>query len=239
MASFGKVLGDSLKKLLFRELTVARVTHVSSHFQRVDFVGESLRGVRYSPGDKVQIAFDGGPRTYTPFSFDGARGALSILIYVHGEGPSARWAKAVVEGDRAFAFGPRSSLALHDGEGPIALFGDETSFGLARALLDSRSAASDLSFVFEVTNSAESQAALDAAQIPNRELVARQADDAHLSEVEAHLRAVLARDPGTRLVLSGKAQSILALRKYFKTEPVPHAGQLVKAYWSPGKRGLD
>jgi NADPH-dependent ferric siderophore reductase len=239
MASFGKAIGDSLKKLVFRELTVARVTHLSEHFEQVDFVAEALRGVRFAVGDKVQIAFEGGPRTYTPYSFDGARGALSVLVYLHGDGPSARWAKATSEGERVFAFGPRGSLALAAESGPIALFGDETSFGLARALYESRSAASGLSFVFEATHSAESNAVLDALQIPNYELVERLADDGHLPEVAGRLRTALARDATTRLVFSGKAPSIQALRARLKAEPAAHAGQLVKAYWAPGKRGLD
>jgi len=239
MASFGQVIGDSLKKLLFREFYVSRVTHLSEHFQRIDFVCEALRGRRCAPGDKVQVNFDGGPRTYTPFAFESARGALSLLVYLHGDGPSARWARNVSEGDRAFAFGPRGSLALAPESGPLTLFGDETSFALARVLLESRGAASGLSFVFEVTNENESRAVLEALEVPHFELVERRGDDAQLTDVEARVRALLAHDVARRLVFTGKAQSIQALRKRLKVEPVAHAGQLVKAYWSPGKRGLD
>jgi ferric-chelate reductase (NADPH) len=238
MASFGKAIGDSLKKLLFRELTVARVAQLSEHFERVDFVGEALRGVRYAPGSKLQITFEGGPRTYTPFHFDGARGSLSILIHLHGDGPSARWAKQVKEGERAFTFGPRSSLELSSATSPIALFGDETSFGLARALREA-GGTSGLGFVFEVTHPVESRTVLDGLELHDAELVERRGDDAQLSEVEARLRARLAHDGGTRLVLTGKAPSIQAIRKRLKAEPAVHASQLVKAYWSPGKRGLD
>ena len=239
MPNFGKVIGDSLKKLVFREFTVSRVTRLSEHFERIDFVCEALRGGRFSPGDKVQLACDGGTRTYTPFSFDTARGALSVLVYLHGDGPSARWARNVNEGDRVFAFGPRGSLALAPESGPLALFGDETSFGLARALLESRGATNGLSFVFEVTNANESRSVLDTLELPSFELVERRGEDAQLTEVEARVRAVLAQDSARRLVFTGKAQSIQTLRKRLKIEPIAHAGQWVKAYWSPGKRGLD
>lgn len=239
MASFGKVITDSLKKLIFREFTVSRVTHLSEHFERIDFVCEALQGGRCAPGDKVQISFDGGPRTYTPFAFDSARGALSVLVYLHGDGPSARWARNVNEGDRALAFGPRGSLALTPESGPLTLFGDETSFGLARVLLESRGKASGLSFVFEVTNPNESRAALEALEVPCFELLERREEDAQLTDVEARVRAVLAQGATRRLVFTGKAQSIQTLRKRLKTDPIAHAGQLVKAYWSPGKRGLD
>lgn len=239
MASFGKAISDSLKRLVFREFTVAGVTHLSEHFERIDFESESLRKSRFAPGDKVQIAFDGGPRTYTPFAFDGAAGALSVLVYLHGEGPSARWARSAKAGDRAFAFGPRGSLTLAPESGPLAIFGDETSFGLARALCEAHAGANGLSFMFEATHAGESQTVLDALELPHAKLVERRADDEHLAEIEARLRDVLAKNAGTRLVLTGKAQSIQWLRKRLRTESIAHAGQLVKAYWAPGKRGLD
>ncbi|MEI9950096.1 MAG: siderophore-interacting protein [Pseudomonadota bacterium] len=238
MAALGKIIGDSLKKLFFRELTVVSVRDLSAQFKRIEFVSDALRGARFSTGDKVQVALDEGPRTYTPFSFDGARGTLSLLLYLHGDGSSARWGKGLSEGDRAHAFGPRGSLALASESGPIVLFGDETSFALARALLESPRTSS-VHFIFEASRSGESSPVLDALELPNTGLVERREDQSHLSEVEDRVRAALAREPGTRLVLTGKAQSIQALRARLKARPVAHAGQLVKAYWSPGKRGLD
>lgn len=239
MASFGKALGDSLKRLFFRELTVERVLRVSEHFERIDFESEALREARFAPGDKLQISFDGGPRTYTPFGFDAERGTLSVLVYLHGDGPSARWANAVAAGDQVFAFGPRSSLTLTPDPRPIALFGDETSFALARALRESRGAASSLGLVFEVTNSSECRAVLAGLELTNAELVERRENEQHLSDVETRLRSLLAQDPTTRLVLTGSAPSIQALQKRLKAQPVPHADQSVKAYWALGKRGLD
>jgi NADPH-dependent ferric siderophore reductase len=239
MANFAEVVGHSLKKLFLRELNVVRVTRLTQRFERVDFASDALRGVRFAAGDKVQIALAGGTRTYTPFSFDAARGALSLLVYLHGDGPSAVWAKGLSEGDRAYAFGPRGSLALASESGPLLLFGDETSFALARALLESRGSASGLSFVFETAHPGESSAVSSALGLQNAELVERRQSADHGSEVEARVRAILARDSSTRLVLTGKAQSIQELRKRLKAQPLAHAGQLVKAYWAPGKRGLD
>lgn len=239
MANLGKVIGDSLKRLVFRELTVRRVTGLSEHFMRIDFSSEALRGVRFTAGDKVQISFDGGPRTYTPFAFDRARGAFSILAYLHGDGPSARWARAVREADQVFAFGPRSSLSLSAEAGPIALFGDETSFGVARALFEAGTEKSARGFVFEVTGANEAQRVLDGLELPNSAVVERREHESHLADVEERLRAILARDASTQLVLTGKASSIQALQKRLKAEPIARKGQLVKAYWAPGKRGLD
>jgi NADPH-dependent ferric siderophore reductase len=239
MVAIGKVIGDSLKKLFFRELRVARVRELSAHFKRVDFESEALRGARFATGDKLQVALDDGPRTYTPFAFDGARGTLSLLVYLHGEGSSARWGKTLCEGARVHAFGPRGSLSLASESGPIVLFGDETSFALARALLEARGTASGLRFIFEASRAHETSTVLDSLELPSADSVERRADESHLSAVEERVRAALALEPATRLVLTGKAQSIQTLRKQLKARPVAHGGQLVKAYWSPGKRGLD
>ena len=51
--------------------------------------------------------------------------------------------------------------------------------------------------------------------------------------------ATIARSPGADLVLTGNARTIQALRADLKQAPAVHAKQRVKAYWSPGKRGLD
>jgi ferric-chelate reductase (NADPH) len=239
MASIGKTLGDSLKKLIFREVQVTGLQDLSAGFRRLDLSGESLLGARYAPGDKVQLALEGGPRTYSPFAWDGVRGAMSLLLYRHGDTPSVRWANAVAEGEQLYVFGPRSSLGLGSSSGPMVLFGDETSFGVARALLESRGSASELGFVFEGSNRSESSSVLDALQLTGAALIERREDERHLTEVEEQLRAALTLNPESRLVLTGKAQSIQALRKSLKARPVAHAGQIVKAYWSPGKRGLD
>lgn len=41
------------------------------------------------------------------------------------------------------------------------------------------------------------------------------------------------------LVLTGKAQTIQALRALARRDQVTYVAQKSKAYWAPGKRGLD
>jgi len=239
VASIGKKLGASLKKLIFREVQVTGFQDLSAGFRRLDLSGDSLRGARCAPGDKVQLALEHGPRTYSPFAWDGVRGAMSLLLYRHGDTSSVRWANGVADGERLYVFGPRGSLGPGASSGPLVLFGDETSFGVARALLDARGFESELCFVFEGSGRNELSSVLAALQLPGAALIERREDERHLAEVEERLRAALTLSPESRLVLTGKAQSIQTLRKSLKARPVPHAGQIVKAYWSPGKRGLD
>jgi NADPH-dependent ferric siderophore reductase len=126
MAGIGRAFGDSLKKLFFREVQVAGLQDLSAGFRRLDLAGESLRGAHYAPGDKVQLALEDGARTYSPFAWDGVRGAISLLLYRHGDTSSVRWANGVAEGERLYVFGPRGSLGLGSSSGPLVLFGDET-----------------------------------------------------------------------------------------------------------------
>ena len=90
--------------------------------------------------------------------------------------------------------------------------------------------------MFEVSNVAEATDALAALGLKG-DLVERTANDAHLDEVDALLRARDGAEGGT-LVLTGKAQSIQGIRTRLRARPA-FARQRSKAYWAPGKRGLD
>lgn len=244
MASVKTVLGDLVGRLLFREAVVTGVRDVSPRFRRLTLAGKDLTGIACSPGDKVQLYLPSGDmRTYTPFAYDGARGEYQLLVYLHapdGDTPGASWGRSVAAGARVRLFGPRGSLPLTSLTGPVILFGDETSFAVARTLGE-RASAGPASLVFEVTDAAESRRVLDDLGVGGCELVARREADGHLPAVSERLRAALAANPGAQLVLTGRAQSIQQVRAALKAQPAAPggAGQKVKAYWSVGKRGLD
>jgi hypothetical protein len=62
-------------------------------------------------------------------------------------------------------------------------------------------------------------------------------NDQHLAEIYAAVAKLARAD--ARLALTGKAQSIQALRSRLKAQPALFGKQKTKAYWSVGKRGLD
>ena len=68
--------------------------------------------------------------------------------------------------------------------------------------------------------------------------VERKAGDAHLARVHERLRDVLRAKPDATLVMTGRAQSIQALRSRLKGDG-ERATPKVKAYWAVGKAGLD
>jgi NADPH-dependent ferric siderophore reductase len=240
MTSFQERLRRGLSQLMFKELVVDSARDVSPSFRRLRVTGPWLRTTTVSPGDKLQIMIDeSGPRTYTPFAHDTTTGTFDLLAYVHAETPASSWIREARPGTKFRAFGPRGSLALATLPGPIVLFGDETSFGVARSLQLARGTSDGLSFVFECSHAIESTAVLADLSLKSHVVVERQPERAHLEQVFRHLGAALERHSGAHLVLTGHAQMIQALRARLKTQPFALAGQKVKAYWADGKRGLD
>lgn len=240
MASLKAKLREGLAQLVFKELTIDHVRDVSPHFRRLRVSGPSLRAGNCAAGDKLQVMIpEAGPRTYSPFAPDVSSGSLELLAYAHGDTPAGRWAKRQRSGATFRAFGPRGSLPLADLSGPVVMFGDETSFAAARSLLDARGQDADLAFIFECTNEEESQLVLGDLGVGRAALVQRQDTRKHLDAVEEHVRSALIRLAGARLILTGHAQTIQAVRSRFKISPAPHVAQKTKAYWADGKQGLD
>jgi NADPH-dependent ferric siderophore reductase len=239
MASAKAILGELVGKFVFRQAQVASLSAPGPAFRRVRLEGPHLRGVSWTPGDKLQLFLpEHGMRTYTPISWDPARGSTELLVFLHGDSPGAAWGRTVQVGDALQFFGPRRSI---DGKGlpeQVVLFGDETSLGLACALR-SRFRAQHLACVFEVSARHEVQPVLDELELGTSVIVPRRADDSHLALVQEALLEQLERFSASQLVITGRAAAIQALRSRLKTGPRNPRVAASKAYWALGKRGLD
>ncbi|MCY1036145.1 siderophore-interacting protein [Corallococcus sp. BB11-1] len=236
MASAKAMLGSVLGRFLFHDSQVTQARELSRAFRQVDCEGQALRGQGWTPGDKVQVFLPGlGMRTYTPLSWDEARGATSFLVYLHGDSPGAKWGRDVRVGDAVQFFGPRRSLVLDAGRAPVVLFGDETSFAVAHAFRTG--AKRDVTPVFEVSSREDCAPALRELGFEGQD-VERQSGDAHLAQVHERLREALRAKPDATLVMTGRAQSIQALRSRLKADGARTTPK-VKAYWAVGKAGLD
>ena len=105
MGLLKKTLGETVGRLLFRELRVTSAREVSPRFRRVDLESEKLRGAACGAGDKIQLmTTEGEMRTYLAARVDGARGAVSLLATCTVTRPPARSGEARRVGDRARAF---------------------------------------------------------------------------------------------------------------------------------------
>lgn len=233
MSAIKQALGGLLKPIL-REARIEHATDVAERFRLLELSSKSLVGPRCAPGDKLQVMIDGEFRTYTPFGFDAAAGRLSLLAFMHGDGPGARWARSARAGDPVFVFGPRGSVPLRDLPSPTLLVGDETSVAVARAMQELERPGA---VVLEVDDERATRAAAEAIGLRDVSIVARAASDAHVDTLWSAVKAVTQSRPA--LVLTGKAQTIVALRGLARRDGIEYVKQKNKAYWAPGKRGLD
>ncbi|WCM28404.1 siderophore-interacting protein [Sphingomonas sp. QA11] len=228
----------ALTQWLTRTATVTAVEPLSPRFRLIDLEGEAFRHVAWTAGDKIQVILGGllTARTFTPMSWDARQGRTRLLVWSHGEGPGTEWATGLAPGDACQFFGPRRSLDAGDPATPLVVFGDETSFGLAAALAG-RSGAEPPRLFFEVSEPDECRHVLRRIGGEEAMLAQRTKDDAHLEAMALQLAAL---DTGASLyVVTGRAPAIRRIVTILKAGGVPSSRLRTKAYWAPGKVGLD
>lgn len=244
MASGKGILINALGGLVLRQGSVRSVREVAPRFRWICVQGETLRGLDWTPGDKVQVLLPQlDMRTYTPLSWDRAAGTTELLLYLNqsptespaAEHPGTRWIRTVREGDACRFVGPQRSLSVAS-DSPVVLFGDETSFAVARAL---RSATKEsLVCVFEVSARSECAQVLAELGLPDSVCVERSADDSHLEQIHEELERRMKEQKRARLLMTGRAQAIQALQRRRRAAGQARSNQ-TRAYWSLGKAGLD
>jgi NADPH-dependent ferric siderophore reductase len=228
----------ALLRLFMTRAIIVAAENLAGQFYLLTLESPAFRGVAWQPGQKVQIAMRSAfvARTFTPVEWDAATGRMRLLGYAHGAGPGSDWLRAARKNDQCDVFGPRSSLDTRAITGPIVVFGDETSIGLACSLQHLHQAEAVQSIL--ETDDADSVRAVAALlAIGSLHLSQRTAGDAHLHAIAEQLAALAAT--GATFLLTGKAQSIQQLHRRLKSTGVPGARILTKAYWAPGKTGLD
>ena len=240
MSPVPQFLTNTLEKVFFRPAVVSEVNALSGHFREVEFSGESLKGEKWVPGQKVQFHLGNlMTRTYTPISWNAVDGSVRFILFLHENGPGSTWAASLKKGDQCQFMGPRSSLNLAGIKNPSVFFGDETSIGAAQALQGCGHEHGKHQYVLEVSSLIESQVVLESIGLTDVKLVQRTAGNAHLDEVEQVLLSVASRLSLPQWVFTGKAQSIQTLRKLLNARRVLFQKLQVKAYWAEGKTGLD
>lgn len=76
-----------------------------------------------------------------------------------------------------------------------------------------------------------------AAEIFRRSAFVARAADAHIADMEDGLSGHI--NAHASFVLTGKAGTIQRLRQNLERQAVPATHIVAKAYWAPGKTGLD
>jgi NADPH-dependent ferric siderophore reductase len=228
----------ALIRMFMKHARVVEAEAVAEGVRLVTLESPAFKGLTWTPGQKMEITMGSAflARTFTPIDWNETEGRTRILGYAHGEGPGSEWFRNVTPGAECDIFGPRASLAVPDATGPLVVFGDETSIGLAHAI-QQRHADRRPQCLLEVNAATVARAALARLDLGRAEVFERAQDDAHLVDIERRLPALA--NASAAFVLTGKASSIQRLRKALKSLGTPAARLATKAYWAPGKTGLD
>lgn len=227
-------------KLFTRRAEVASVEPLGEHFRLLTLTGEDLKDTTWIPGQKVQMALGSWVhRTYTPLVWDRVHGTTQLLGYVHGNGPGSAWIASASANAPCVLLGPRASLDLTALPRPLAFFGDETSFGAAASLRLTSGGTNDVAFFFEVSSVTEALPVLERIGVDDAVVIARSSGERHLDEVQARLLRLFEKRFATQAVLTGKASSIQRVHNALRRAGVSGKQLKTRAYWAPGKAGLD
>jgi NADPH-dependent ferric siderophore reductase len=231
-------LSKALMRLWMKPATIVANDQLAYRFHLITLEGPALADVAWLPGQKVQVAMGSAfaTRTYTPIEWNASAGRTCILCYAHGDGPGSTWVRSVAPGDQCDIFGPRPSLDLSRLQYPLFITGDETSMGLVYAA-SHQDPARHVSACLEVSDLEAARRAAGHLGLQDIALFAKGADDAHITAMQAAVSD--AATTGASSVLTGNAGTIQALRQNLRLQSKSAARVVTKAYWAPGKAGLD
>jgi NADPH-dependent ferric siderophore reductase len=211
--------------MLLRHARLVEAEEVGPGFRRLTLQGETGKP---APGDKLQILLDSDDvRTYSPIAW--SENTFVLLGWLEASGPGARWLGQVQLGaDIGFA-APQRSLSLPDG--PVIIVGDETSIAVAASF--ERVRPGSVHAIFEaLTPETVARAAASVGVQPFH--LAKRGDVAAVTNAALAARRV---SPAATIALTGGAPLVVAVRAALREHGIRDVK--AKAYWIPGKTGLD
>jgi ferric-chelate reductase (NADPH) len=240
MPTVSHILSSAVRKLLTHPVTITGVEALGESFRLLTMQGVGFQSVKWIPGQTIQI-FIGKltKRAYTPMSLDADAGSACFLFYLHGKGPGSLWAASARAGDICQVMRPKDSIDFTNFTEPALFFGDETSLASAQALHLCHRQTEAARYVFEVNSPAQAEVILRKLGVSPTSLVQIREDGSHLANVVLLMAEQAARMQSPQLVFTGQARSIQSVQKGLKQAGISVFGSKVKAYWSPGKTGLD
>jgi NADPH-dependent ferric siderophore reductase len=240
MPTLSRILSSAVEKLIFRPATITGVEAVGENFRLLSMQGVGFQDVKWIPGQAIQIYLGNlTKRAYTPMGLDADAGSASFLFYLHGKGPGSEWASSAKTGNSCQVMRPKNSIDFTSVKEPVLFFGDETSFAAAQALHECSRQTVTSRYVFEVNAPAEAEVILRRLGVPHASLVQKREDGSHLADVISKMAEQAARIPSPQWIFTGQARSIQRIQKGLKQAGISFLGSKAKAYWSPGKTGLD
>ena len=209
-------------------VSVTEIEDLSPKVRRIRIAGSSIQGMQWIPGQKIKIQAGPKLKSYTPARVDPNVGWMDIIFHLHGNGMASHWAANVSVGEATRFVGPANSMPFIDKVPDWVLFlGDETTIGLAVALLEALP---------------DTVTKIGAIELAEPDMGALQAIDLHLTAVNRlqHYGEALLQwldgatfPTGEGVVwLSGEAGTIRDLKIALMKRGIHHDQLKMKAYWS-------
>lgn len=243
--------------LKMRELSVKRLTHVSTRLLRVTLTGDLGDFISVSFDDHVKLFFpspgQAGPalpavteqgiafdpaqpkpaaRDYTPRHYDRDANELDIEFVLHGDGPAASWARTAKVGDVLGLGGPRGSSLLPEGLDWYLLIGDETALpAIARRLEEAD--ANERILVMVDIDTPDGRFELDSAAKVNVTWLCRAAGDPSLPDA---VSALILPDGEGFVWAAGEYASIRQVRqRLIEVHGLDRQRIRAASYWKQGE----
>lgn len=226
MNTLKKILLKILGPIILSKSKVISNEQLSPHFHLLTIQGNKLKK-DWIPGQKIQVQLkEDQMRSYTPSSWDSKTGTMQTLVYMHGKGPGALWARDTKAHNKVVILGPKNSLSLATETKTVLFFGDETTFGLAHAI---KKNFTEITFHFymEANDTDESAAILKKLDLEDVLLVSVNQLDLIAKEIVHSFKD----DASTKIILSGRQQSIVDVRNRLYSQNIPAASIGTKVYW--------
>lgn len=231
----------------FQSAEVAAIELVAGRMQRITLAAP---GLDWLPGQQVRVCvgdvtspsswLDGMRRSYSVWDYDG--GLLSLCVLDHGDGPGARWARALMPGQEVLFSRPEGSMVVRPASYHVFI-GEETAsaaFGpMVRSLIRG---GAEVCGVIEVGSPADRLPLPGGTPFPagiawRYRGGTPAASSATLIAAAAGLD--LPPEPGTAYV-AGEAKVVQAVSQHLvRDRGWPRRAVRTKPFWTPGKTGLD
>jgi NADPH-dependent ferric siderophore reductase len=214
--------------------TIAGVQAVTPRMRRIRVVGDSLRGMRWQPGQHVRVRVDEMRlRSYTIWDFaDGEYLELCVLDHP-AAGPGARWSRRIRAGLPIAFTRPTGRLVPRESVQYHLFVGDETASVAFGAILRDLPGHAGVHGVIEIEEPCDRLPLHRGAELH----WIRRGDRGGL--VDALRTLDLPDHPGAAYI-AGEARDCQAARRHLIADRAwPSRSVITKPFWTPGKRGLD